>query len=249
MFFVNTNNHFKDSEMYKQVQLIDNELIAQFKKDYGEEIEKQNNLASSQKLLIVSPFDSDEIRNTCSRYSFLLTKSESHDDSVVRVEVPHFDKCENIPLKKSPFFCSYNETIDFKRDGKSMHGNFDLYRIRFNNLFVQFDEEDQVVKEEKVAADFIDISISGKNDAELIDFWNSAQCESILDTDANEWKVMRDGAWQTVKCWLVMPNIATCVNDLYKMLNVYECPDNKKMKRKGRYDALKILAQKRSIEV
>jgi hypothetical protein len=239
MFFVNGDtNNFKQNEMYAKTRLFDEDLIEQFKQDYVKEFER----LSDSKLLLVSPFESDELRNTCSRYSFLLTKSESHDDSVVRVEVPHYDKCEKIPLKKTPFFCSYNETIDFKRDGQSLHGNFDLYRIRFNNLFVEFDDEKNVIKEEKVAADFIDVSISGKNDAELIDFWNTARCEYILDTDVCDWSVMREGKWQNVECWLVMPNIASCINDLYKMLNVYDCPENKKTKRQIRYEALKKIA-------
>lgn len=238
MFFVNGSNNFKESAMYKQSKLLDDEEIAAFKKDYLQEVEKLN---TSKDRLIIAPFESDEIRNTCSRYSFLLTKSEHHENSVAKVEVPHFDRCENIPLKKTPFFCSYNETIDFKRDGQSLEGKFDLYRIRFNNLFVEF-EDGKVVKEEKVAADFIDVSIASKTDAELIDFWNTARCEHIMDPDVSDWKICRDGKWENVTCWLVMPNIATCINDLYKMLNVYDCPDSKKVKRELRYKALKQIA-------
>jgi hypothetical protein len=238
MFFVTGSNKYKESDMYKEVKLFDDETIEQFKQDYKEEIAKLN----TPNRLVLSPFEDDQIRNNCSRYSFILTKSEGFENSVVKVDVPHFDKCENIPLQKSPFFCSYNETIDFKRDGQDLDGKFDLFRMRFNNLFVEIDDDGNAIKEERVAADFIDVSISSKSDAELIDFWNTARCEHIIDPEISDWKIYRDGIWEPVTCWLIIPNIATCINDLYKMLNVYECPEGKKIKREIRYNALKKIA-------
>jgi hypothetical protein len=239
MFFVAGGNKFKDNEMYKEARLFDEETIQEFKNDFNDEIHKINQ--ENPDKLIISPFEDDAIRNSCSRYSFMLTKSEGCEDSVVRVELPHFEKCENIPLKKSPFYCSSNETIDFKRDGGlTMDGKFDLYRIKFNNLFVDVNEENNSKKkEEKVGADFIDVSIASKSDAELKDFWQTARCEYIMDPDVSSWKIYRNGVWETVSCWIIMPNIMTCVNDLYKMLHVYESADGKKMKREARYKELK----------
>lgn len=232
MFFINS---VKDTEIFKNSQLFDDATIEAFKKDHIEELNK----LSTDTLKIISPFENDKYRNDCSRHSFILANSKHNSNNVVKVDVPHFDKCEKIPLRKTPFFCSYNKTIDFKRDGQNLEGKFDLYRIRFNNLFVEFDADGKKIKEEKVAADFIDVSISSKSDAELIDFWNTARCEFIMDPDACDWKVLRENQWQTITCWLVMPNITSCLNDLYKMLNVYECPDSKKAKREARYNALK----------
>lgn len=234
MFFINNTNAFKESEMYKQTKLLSDELIQSFKDDYNKEVDKLN---TKQNQLIISPFESDEIRNSCSRYSFILT---NHQDTknIVKIELPHFDRCENIPMKKTPFFCSYNETIEFMRDGQNLEGKFDLYRIRFNNLFVEFNDEGKVAKEERIPADFIDVSISSKTDAELLDFYKTARCEQILDHDVCEWKILREGQCEHVNCWLVMPNITSCINDLYKMLNVYECPENKRHKREIRYKAL-----------
>jgi hypothetical protein len=63
-----------------------------------------------------------------------------------------------------------------------------------------------------------------------------------MDPDANAWKVHRDNKWEVVNCWMIMPNIATCINDLYKMLNVYESAEGKKLKREARYKALKKIA-------
>lgn len=240
MFFVTGTNKFKESDTYKETVLFDEETIEAFKSDYKDEVMKLNE--TSKNKLIISPFEDDQIRNSCSRYSFLLTRSEQHEDSVVKIDVPHFDRCENIPLKKSPFFVSYNETIDFKRDGQNLEGKFDLYRIRYNNLIVELNEEGSAFKEERAAADFIDVSISSKTDAELIDFWSTARCEHIIDNDISSWKIMREGKWEKVTCWLIMPNISTCINDLYKMLNIYECPDGKKAKREIRFAALKKIA-------
>ena len=239
MFFTNGPNKFKESEMYKESKLFDDELIEQFKKDYNAEVES----LCGPGRLVISPFVDDAIRNTCSRYSFLLTNN--FENNVVKVDVPHFDRCENIPLKKTPFFCSYNETIDFKRDGVDLTGKFDLYRIRFSNLVVEVDDEGNTLKEERVAADFIDVSIASKTDAELLDFWNNARCEQILDKEACDWRVFRGSHWETITCWLIMPNVATCINDLYKMLNVYESPECKKAKRVARYEALKKVATAR----
>jgi hypothetical protein len=61
-------------------------------------------------------------------------------------------------------------------------------------------------------------------------------------SDVSSWKIYRNGVWETVTCWIIMPNIATCINDLYKMLNVYESADGKKLKREARYQALKKIA-------
>lgn len=241
MFFVKGSNKYKDSEMYQQSVLLKEELIEEFKKEYKDAIMAINMAHARENVLILSPFEDDSIRNSCSRYSFVLKNSKRQSDSVVRVEVPHYDKCEKIPLKKSPFFASANETIDFKRDGELLEGKFELYRLKFCNLVIELDDKGNTVKEERVAADFIDVSIASKGDAELTDFYSKARCEQIKDPEACEWRVYREGAWKTVNCWLVMPNIATCVYDLHKMLNVYACPEAKKAKREARYKALMAL--------
>ena len=235
MFFTNGPNSYKESTMYKEMKLLTDDEIMEFKQDYKEEIEKLNNEPNR---MLLSPFEDDDIRNDCSRFSSIYTKSIKHTECVAMIEVPHFDKAENIPLKKSPIFCSYNETINFDRGTSGLKGQFDLYRIRFNNLLVDFDENIKFIKKQKITSDFIDISIASKYDAELIDFWNTAKCEYILDPVANQWKVYKMGQWDVTTCWLVMPNIISCVNDLYKMLNVYDCPEGKKQKRLARYQAL-----------
>lgn len=213
MFFLNnkqTSNAF-----------LSDDDIAEFKKAFTEAVHA---LPTEQNQLIMSPFESDTIRNASSRNSFMISNSKSQEDSVVKIEVPHFNKCERIPLRKTPLFCSYNDTISFKRDADTLEGHFDLYRIRFNCLLVEADENGNVVKDERLSADFIDVSIASKDDAELADFWEKGQCLSIHDKDAN--------------IWLNIPNLDTCIHDLYKMLNVYSCPESKRPKREARYNAL-----------
>lgn len=247
MFFVDDDD-FKRSHMYHQTVLMDEETISQFKQDYNAAI-AEFNTNNAYGVRVVSPFESREARDRCSRNSIVLTKSTAHENAVVKIEVPHFHMCETIPLNRSPFFASDNDSIDFKRDGSSLDGKFDLTRIRFGSsvVFANEDEdEDNSDKEyfESMAADFIDLSIPSRGDAELHDFWNTARMETILDKDVCEWRVQRGYEFEPITCWLVVPNVSTCISDLYKMLHVYECPENKKVKREARYNALKKIAEK-----
>ena len=206
---------------------LDEQTIMEFKQSYTQAL-KDVTLPDGAEF--VSPFASDDVRNYCSRNSFVITNSKAKQDSVVRIEVPHYDKCERIPLRKTPLFCSYNETIDFQRAGDSaLNGHFDLYRIRFNNKYVEKNmETGEVIHEERVPADFIDVSIASKDDAELLDFWNRGRCLCVYDRFA--------------QVWLTVPDIHTCISDLYKMLNIYECPEGKKQKRAQKYNKLREIA-------
>jgi hypothetical protein len=205
-------------------QLFDAETIAAFKEDLNKNFK---NITLPDGAEFVSPFENEEVRNFCSRNSFLLVNSAKKEDSVVKIEVPHFDRCERIPLRKTPLFCSHNKTIDFVRDNAESQGHFDLYRLRFNTKYIERDENGAVVVEERVAADFIDVSIASKDDAELLDFWKRGRCLNVFDPYAG--------------VWLMMPDIQSCINDLYKMLYVYECPEGKKQKRLQKYNVLKSI--------
>ena len=180
----------------------------------------------------VSPFHSDIVRNACSRNSFVILDSEGHENSVVRVDVPHFERCECIPLRKTPLFCSYNETLEFNRVASDTPtevkiAKFNLYRMRMNVLHLVDVGEDGSMREERVTMDFIDITIASKTDSELIDFWTHARCVMIFERNINT--------------WVCVPDIHTCVNDLYKMLYVYQCPASKREKRQLKYDFMKKL--------
>lgn len=177
-----------------------------------------------ENVIFSSPFESDEVRNKCSRNSFLITNSKSHDSSVVRVEVPHFDKCERIPLRRSPLFCSFNETINFKRDGVNKIGKFNLYRLKMNVLCQTFDEEGQIEKDDKIPADFVDVSIPDKEDAELIAFWSRGRSVNVFDRD--------------VGIWVTIPDLGTVVMELRRILEDYDSCDSKKEKRARKLELL-----------
>jgi hypothetical protein len=200
--------------------ILSDEEISEFKKDLISEFEK---IPADSESCFLTPFESVETRNNSSRYSFMLTHSDVHENCTVKIDLPHFDKCECIPMRKTPLFCSYNETINFKRDNDTMDGHFDLYRIRFNCLFVE-----DGGRYEKITADFIDVTIAAKDDAELLDFWDNGKHMTILD--------------QPTGIWVNVPTIETCINDLYKMLNVYACPEGKRAKREVKYALLKKIA-------
>jgi hypothetical protein len=176
--------------------------------------------------VIMSPFEG-EVYEACSKPSFVLTESKSHKECVVRVEVPHFEHCERIPLRPSPLICSFNETIDFMRDGESGDkiGKFNLYRLKFNVLWGHLDEDGNIEEEERITADFIDVCVPAQDDAELLAFWESGRCVSVWDAD--------------VGFYVCVPDRETCIEELERILYEYESVDSKREKRERKLTALK----------
>lgn len=194
----------------------DPRMIQDFKTEFG------NILATVdvEGAVLLSPFESDDIRNKASRNSFFITNSKVQENSVVLVEVPHFDKCERIPLRKTPIFCSFNETIDFKRDGQDKKGHFNLYRLKINVLCQHLDDDGEVVKDERIPADFIDVSIPDIDDVELVYFWTRGRSLNYYDMDVN--------------MWITIPDLETVVAELKRILTEYECSEQKKAKREAK---------------
>jgi hypothetical protein len=205
----------------KEEDFLSKETVANFKKDYQAELKPG----------YISPFDSAEVRNQCSRNSFMLLHSVEHQGMNVKIDVPHFRYCERIPLKKTPFFCSENQTIEFLRDKQDSIGHFSLFRMKLNNLYQpETDSAENISPHEesrpqRVAADFIDISISKRDDAELVDFWKHKNIVHIFEP--------------LIDMWITVPDIQSCIRDLEKMLYVYECPESKRDKRILRLEKLK----------
>lgn len=204
--------------------LFNQETINAFKKEYKDNLMSISIDDIPENAEILSPFESDEIRNFCSRNSCIIINSRSQENTIVMVDVPHYDKSERIPLRKSPLFCSVNETIDFSRDKDNiLIGHFDLFRMRFNNMYIETDN-DKITCQERVTSDFIDVSIPAQNDAELLDFWQRGKCLYIYE--------------KYVGMWIMIPDMQSCINDLYKMLTIYDCPESKKNKRIQKYNKL-----------
>jgi hypothetical protein len=196
MFFLDTPNANVQPLWGMQQNVID-----EFKKTHIVDMEQKG---------FISPFASKESRNKCSRNSIVLFDSKVQTNSVVKVEVPHFNCCEKIPLKHTPIFCSYNETIH------NEERNFSLYRMKMNCLSASTNH--------RVPIDFIDITILSQNDIELLDFWNHARFVSLYD--------------KFTDIWVAVSDLPSCIHDLWKMLNVYDCPAHKKEKRQQKYDML-----------
>jgi len=204
--------------------LFDQEIINDFKKEYKFNLMKINFDDMPENAEILSPFECDEIRNFCSRNSCIILDSKVKNNTVVMIDVPHYDKSERIPLRKSPLFCSVNETIDFSRDKNNLlPGHFDLFRMRFNNMYIE-KKDNEIICQERITSDFIDVSIAAQNDAELLDFWQRGKCLYIYE--------------KYVETWIMIPDITSCINDLYKMLTIYNCPDSKRIKRIVKYNKL-----------
>jgi hypothetical protein len=198
------------NEIVRNVWGIPTEVIEQFKKDH---------IAEMESVGLISVFKDNKLRNMASRNSIVLMDSVAQKDMVVRVEVPHFNMCEKIPLRKTPIFCSYNETI---HDGDK-NRDFNLYRLKFNSM-VETDVDGGNSKMHRVQADFIDITIPLQSDAELRDNWLYGRFTTVFDPPCNY--------------FITVPDLNTCVYDLYKMLNVYDCPEHKREKREAKYKLL-----------
>jgi hypothetical protein len=233
-------------------------FVNDFKEHYKSLIAKKNN---EKEFKILTPFESKKVRNFCSKRSFIILNSISQDDHVVRVEIPHMNKCEYIPLKKTPLVFSYNKTIEFKRDIEGNYiAKFDLLRLRLNNMLVPNDEQEIHTEDENldigsidgsvfednedvyydykkcriVPADFIDVSIPYKNDADLLDFWNSGgfkRCYEIYD--------------KFIGANIMIPNVNECIRDLSNILNVYTNSHMKIEKRQKRLEMFQQLDENR----
>lgn len=233
------------------------DLVKQFKECYKEVLKNQE-FQEGNEGAVVSPFENDNIRNACSKRSFVIYESKAKTDHVVRIEIPHFDKCEFIPLRKTPLVVSHNRTIRFDRDIEgTMIGEFELFRLRLNNVFVPYNHEhdgdtevselNDDTKSEKSAAssephyrykiipaDFIDINIPSKRDAELLDFWNTGgyrRCYEVYD--------------RCVGANIMIPNVNECIRDLDNMLHKYTNTSLKIEKRKKRLDLFRYLDEER----
>jgi hypothetical protein len=235
------------------------ELVHEFKTSYMNMLKEysKNSNKNDKSEYMVSPFEDDEARYLCSKRSFLITESSTSAERAARIEIPHFDKCECLPLKKSPLIVSYNKTISFDRDTEGvLKGNFELIRLRLNNICVVPDDETQDTKIDTtsdnasdigsvsshhvgnktfvVPADFIDVSIPLKGDAVLEDFWSNGgfkRCYEVYD--------------KFVGMNVMIPNVNQCIHDLSNMLNLYNNGQVKIEKRQKRLELFKTLDAER----
>jgi hypothetical protein len=193
--------------------MINQEVAEQFKKEFTMNLTE----ISVENVQLKSPFESTTVRNKCSRNSFFITPSIAQGKSVVLIEVPHFDRCEKIPLRRTPLFCSFNESIEFKRDGKDKVGKFNLYRLKMNVLCECFDSDGKMIKEERIPADFVDVSVPDMTDVELMHFWSRGRSMTVYDEDVN--------------MWVAIPDLYTVVMEIKRILTEYESNEAKKAKR------------------
>lgn len=242
---------FASNEQQVDIGILHPQLVKEFKETYNELLkgyapEEENDV----KGVFVSPFEDTVTRNECSKKSFMILDSTARENTAVRVEVPHLNMCEFIPLKKSPLVVSHNKAINFKRDKEGQYdATFELIRMRLNNMFIindesieEFDETRSEIslgsdaslrsnaseykrKYKIVPADFIDVSIPLKYDAELMDFWTTGgiyRCYEMYEPFAG--------------ANIMVPNLKECIRDLTNVLTVYTNTSVKIEKRQKRLD-------------
>ena len=210
--------------------------------------------------MYISSCDNMHARNRVSKNSFILADNKAQPDTVVKVEVPHFEGCDRIPLRKTPLFCSHNRSISFDRTPSadtSSVGCFDLYRMRWNVMYRRIDAGDNAGSDagDNAGSDASSSSggssSSGNNDhnmrrskpyeyitADFADISILAQDDVELKDFWDHGQVMNvmDHA---LGSWVMIPDIVSMLRDLHKMLHVYECNESKRSRRQEKYDRLK----------
>ena len=239
-------------------------------------------------------FKDERTRNKCSNISFLITPSEL--DSVaepgakrrIKIEQPHLDKAERIPLTYTPFYVTVNDTVHGERENGAKV-DFTLFRIKMsqivhvpdtvrvnlqvgpkaqhhqqqggNRCFSPSGATDDAVQValsssdsdsgsndseteqlavddrvrlkintepyDKVSADFIDVWVGNRDDAELNEFARRGGFGGLLTEEVRAFGFV-----------LIVPKLAECKLEYYKLLHVFVCPESKRAKRERKYAAL-----------
>ena len=215
---------------------------------------------------LISAFEDDEARNICSKRSFIITNNHLCE-KVVRIEIPHFDMCEFIPLKKSPLVVSHNKTITFDRDVEGLYkGRFDLIRMRLNNLCVIDTVEQSAYEDSDVhtqVSDKTDHSCDASDTnsiasasvfsktfivpADFIDVSIPLKGDAVLEDFwlNGGFKRCYEVYDRFVGCNVMVPNVNQCIHDLSNMLNMYNNGQVKTEKRQQRLELFKRLDDER----
>ena len=169
-------------------------------------------IKAMENIAVVSCFSQ---RNESSSNSIYLTKSEAMDDKVVRINMPHYENAEKIPLEYTPIMCSINDTIQNIGDNGRIT-EFSLFRIKWANC-VESDD-----KFSKLSSDFIDITLLKQNDTNLLDFWKRGgfAARSPLTCLVSKW------GWK-----MTCSSLSECIHDLHKSLLVYNMTADKKERK------------------
>lgn len=242
-----TLSQYKDSldsmfcfeKNFKNKSFLSIDTINKFKKDYQSSLDiiDFNNNNEYKDVCFYNPFPIDNeilIRNKSSKNSQIILKNEVLKDYNSIIEIPHFEFCERIPLRRTPIFVSSNFTIKFKRDVNELYtGSFDLHRLKINNHMSYIDSSG-TKKTKSISSDFIDVVINNYDDSELLQFWNTPQFTTCCINIPNP---CYPGQNYTIN----IPHIDTIINDLDKMINIYQCAHTKKEKHVKKLQILKDL--------
>ena len=192
-------------------------------------------------------------RNQSSNISYLITNSD-HDAVIdegnkrrIKIEQPHLDKAERVPLKFSPLYITVNDTIKGSRttDEVTTQVSFTLSRMKLSNLVIRSDGTGRVrlfirvdsttdtvsaqivVPYEKVSSDFIDVWVGNQEDGELIEFEKRGGFQGALTHVEHVFDRP-----------VLMPTLVECAREYYKLLHVYDCPESKRERRERKFAAI-----------
>ena len=249
--YINPSMSAEDFQaVYKEVSVICGQVISKHKQmldrtffrpregmdtffnEVGQEAFKTSHILEMNKAGMTSCFVSSEIRNASSANSIYITKSLACEDKVVRIDMPHYEKAERLPLDHTPVFCSINDTIRKKDTETGRITDLTLFRIKWGSI-IEVDTTDDSLSESsesggttasRIAADFVDITVLNQDDSELKDFFKRGgfRPRSPLTAFVN-W-----GYWK-----LTCSSISECIVDLQKGIDLFDCPETKKDKKRA----------------
>jgi hypothetical protein len=199
-------------------------------------------VSSFKEIGVSSAVESDLVRNKSSNINYLITNNTSADNAKVKIEMPHLEKAQCIPLRFTPVYVTKNDTIQNVSDTGRVT-DLILYRMKFGQIVERTDKlnfkmkvEDDTVKVLmsgayiKVSADFIDLNIPTKKDSGLLDFVERGGFNGRLNVNL-----------KFAGCDVTVPSIYECLEEYRKLVYVYDTPDCKKAKRLAKYEAISSL--------
>lgn len=116
--------------------------------------------------------EQDAVR-LAARRSSLIRVHASEPDVLCMVDVPHFPCSELIPLRRTPLYCTHNDSIRFARNDAGLVASFELFRLKLRGAVVRRDDDDGGAFErpEVAGTSLIDVVVYRREDDELRVAW------------------------------------------------------------------------------
>ena len=207
-------------------------------------------------------------RNNGSSYSYLITKSHVPSEVIegemrrIKIEQPHLEKAERIPLGRAPTFITVNDTINGVRENGDKV-SFTLARIKMSNIVDRVADKVklnlcvnddghvcvaifmQMVKLKLRVNDDGHVCVTiftpyDKVGADFVDVWIGNQEDAELNSFEKRggFDGMLTREVSAFGYQLIVPTLQECKLEYNKLLYMFDCPESKRPKRERKYASL-----------